>query len=87
MPFREAEFPIIFGYGIDDVEASLAWLESIDFDVDQWNDHKEGKKSLADGIKQIPMEERKSILMQIKDAVTINWEEIENRFMPTERKY
>lgn len=87
LPFREAEFPVIFGYGIDDVEASLAWLESIDFNIDQWSDYKEGKKSLADCIKQIPIEDRKNLLAQIKDAVTLNWEEIENRFMPTERKY
>lgn len=29
LPYREAEFPIMFGYGIDDRAACLTWLKSI----------------------------------------------------------
>lgn len=29
MPFRECEFPFIFGYGVEDLEASIAWLKSV----------------------------------------------------------
>jgi recombination protein RecA len=29
LPFREAQFPIIFGYGIDDVEACMMFLDEI----------------------------------------------------------
>lgn len=88
LPFREAEFPVLFGYGIDDVQAMLDWLESIDVDVDQiWSSYKDGKLSLATSIKQLEQEKRSIVLNEIKQVVATNWEEIETRFMPTERKY
>lgn len=33
MPFREAQFPIIFGYGIDDEISSLNWLDDAGIEV------------------------------------------------------
>jgi recombination protein RecA len=35
MPFRECEFPIVFGYGIDDDEANMHWLKSIGLKVEE----------------------------------------------------
>jgi recombination protein RecA len=88
LPFREAEFPVLFGYGIDDVQAMLDWLESVDVDVDQiWSSYKDGKLSLATSIKQLEQEKRSIVLNEIKQVLATNWEEIETRFMPTERKY
>lgn len=29
LPFREAEFPIIFGYGVDDKQACIDWMKSV----------------------------------------------------------
>ena len=87
LPFREAEFPILFGYGVDDITAMLAWLESSDVDMSVWEPYKEGRGSIADGIKKLPKVERAPIIEKLKLAVRDLWEEIETRFLPTESKY
>jgi recombination protein RecA len=87
LPFREAEFPILFGYGMDEAEALLTWLESIDFDISIWNEYKDGKSTLAQSIKMLDSETNKKVMQQIREVVAKNWEEIETRFLPTVRKY
>jgi recombination protein RecA len=87
LPFREAEFPILFGYGMDEAEAMLAWLESIDFDISIWNEYKDGRSSIAQSIKMLDIDKRNKVLQQIREHVAVNWEEIETRFLPTVRKY
>lgn len=87
LPFREAEFPILFGYGMDEAEALLTWLESIDFDISIWNEYKDGKSTLAQSIKMLELDARKKVMQQIREVVAKNWEEIETRFLPTVRKY
>jgi len=87
LPFREAEFPILFGYGVDETEAMLAWLESIDVDTKIWDEYKEGRNTLAQSIKLLPKVERNLVLEKIKIVVAENWEEIETRFLPTVSKY
>lgn len=87
LPFRETEFPIIFGYGIDDVEAMLAWLDTIDFDVSRWDIYKEGKSSAANSIKMLPKAERLAVVKEMQEFVAQHWEEIETKFLPTVKKY
>lgn len=87
LPFREAEFPILFGYGMDEAEALLTWLESIDFDISIWNEHKDGKQTLSQSIKMLESDKRIAVMKEIKATVAKNWEEIETRFLPTVRKY
>lgn len=87
LPFRECEFPILFGYGIDEVESMLAWLSSIDFDVNVWDSFKEGRNTLAQSIKLLPKPEREKLVTEIKKMVATNWEEIETKFLPTVSKY
>jgi len=87
LPFREAEFPILFGYGMDEAESLLTWLESIDFDISIWNEYKDGKLTLSQSIKLLESDVRKKVMHQIREVVAKNWEEIETRFLPTVRKY
>ncbi len=87
LPFRECEFPILFGYGVDEIESMLAWLSSIDFDVSIWDSYKEGRNTLAQAIKLLPKPEREELVAKIKKVVATNWEEIETKFLPTVSKY
>lgn len=87
LPFRECEFPILFGYGVDEIESMLAWLSSIDFDVSVWDSFKEGRNTLAQSIKLLPKPEREKLVTEIKKMVATNWEEIETKFLPTVSKY
>lgn len=83
MPFRECEFPIMFGYGIDDVQASLDWLKSVDsldlVEVDP------GKiKAFA---RRMIEEPDHDAIRGINEAVAQRWSDIEQSFLPARRKY
>lgn len=87
VPFREVDFSLIFGYGIDDVLASLEWLKVIKATrvvglPASMRPAQEAKK-----IKNMPRKRRSKRIEQIKEAVIKSWIEIEMDFLPTERKY
>lgn len=87
IPFREVDFELIFGYGIDDVKASLDWLKSVK------GLRKIGLKANckigteAKKIKSLPAKRRKAKMQKIKEVVRQMWMEIEMGFLPKERKY
>lgn len=84
MPQRDCEFPIEFGFGIDDVAASVTWLKEV------------GRLDAA-GINNVAGYLRDTARMSSEDyrarsqklAVIVRqiWEEIELEFLPTRRKY
>lgn len=86
LPFREAEFNISFGYGIDDVSSCLEWLKKIKalnelpFESD---DIKKITKEL-DGLSDKLYFKR---VRKIHKLATTKWYEIETSFMPTRKKY
>jgi recombination protein RecA len=83
LPFRECDFPVIFYYGVQDIEASLQFLNKVkmldkfDSDITSRNISIHVKKIMKDG-------ERKK---ELKDLVKKIWDEIEVDFLPTESKY
>jgi recombination protein RecA len=87
IPFREVDFSLIFGYGIDDVLASLDWLKSVKalrkIGLPQGcRVTQEAKK-----IKAMPPARRKARVAKIAEAVRAEWIEIEEEFLPKETKY
>lgn len=89
LPYREAEFPILFGYGVDDVAASLDWLKSIkrlsDLGISNTIEKAELLKikrryTLAEGEPPVPAED-------IAELVKKYWYEIEAEILPTRSKY
>lgn len=89
LPFREAEFPIIFGYGVDDITAMIDWLE--DVNASSLNllleSYQLGKANKSELIKQLEKAERQVVITELQKLVRNEWEEIETRFIPTMRKY
>jgi recombination protein RecA len=87
IPFREVEFSLIFGYGIDDVLASLAWLKSVE--ELKVVGLKAGCSVLQEArkIKRLPTKRRKKRMEEIKQAVHDIWIAIEMDFLPKETKY
>ena len=90
LPFRDAEFKIVFGYGVDDVGSCLDWLRKTKFlpDVGISNtikvaDLKAIKRAYLSGedAEDDPTPE------EIRAAVTSRWYEVEDRFLPKKRKY
>lgn len=74
MPFRECEFEIRFGYGIDDECASLDWLEQV--------------KRLPDaGFASPPKNVEGIDSTKLRQDVTRIWYDIERGFAPPKGKY
>jgi recombination protein RecA len=76
---RTAEFPFIFGYGIEDLKASLEWLKDV-------------KRLDEAGIKleevdKLPDDAYHEHNTRVADVVRKVWKEIEKGFLPSRKKY
>lgn len=84
MPFRDAEFEIRFGYGVDDVQSCLKWMETIkhlkDLEITKIGDY-------LNDLDHMPDNEHRAAVSDIHTAVTKRWNEIEEHFLPVRRKY
>lgn len=90
LPFRECEFPLIFGYGIDDITSMLAWLEAVGAEEVIQAVIQEPYKTLpdlAERIKALPKSSRVDIVVQLSERVIELWEQIETTFIPKHAKY
>lgn len=87
IPFREVDFSLIFGYGIDDILASLDWLKTIKATRTVGLPASMRPMQEARKIREMPRSRRAKKTARIKAAVTEAWLEIERDFLPTERKY
>lgn len=93
LPFRECEFEIIFGYGIDDLVASLEWLKDVNRlkELGDWYTNyvgPDGKlKKLLDAIESQEKLEYRATVAEIGSVVSRVWQEIETGFLPSRQKY
>lgn len=83
LAYREAQFDILFGYGIDDGKACLDWLHTIK----QLKLAKIKPEAIKEYSDKLKLSEHKSELQSIRDVVKTKWYEIEQELMPKERKY
>jgi recombination protein RecA len=79
MPFREADFEIVFGYGIDDNKAMVAYLDKQGGDL-----HDMKPAALLQAMRQ---PENGELREQVRGWVAERWNAIETSFLPTSRKY
>lgn len=91
LPFRECEFPILFGYGIDDITSMITWLETLgDKDEILAIIKKPSYRSVdevAENIKNLSKTEKLRVLNELQTLVIDEWEQIETNFLPTTQKY
>lgn len=84
MPFRKCEFPILFGYGIDDAQASVDYLKSVK-SLDKHFDAEErsviAKMNVVDSPPPNQLRER------LSDHVKREWQSIEESLRPARGKY
>ena len=83
LPYREAEFEILFGYGIDDAKACLEWLKELGKENDFLRDSKYSYmlQALRDG------KHKKELLLELHEVVQNNWYAIETELLPKHHKY
>jgi len=98
LPYREAEFEILFGFGIDDAKSCLRWLKESgnmkDVPFVKAKKTLAGTAKKADPIKMYcrdlmkkPDDEYQRELAIIQAAVRTRWAELETEFLPTRKKY
>lgn len=84
LPFRDAEFKISFGWGVDDAEACLGFLKSV-------GGFKALKiRNMKDYINELEKMDRGDFardLTELRDACSMHWYDIEKSLMPTRQKY
>lgn len=89
LPFRGCEFPLIFGYGIDDLTANVEWL----IDSNRANRLKElglsvaGYKIRIGSLRNNGGEEIIAFRDQLGKIVEEEWSAIETTFLPKSKKY
>jgi recombination protein RecA len=79
--FRDCTFPIRFGFGLDDVEAHLEWLELVKTISKKERQEYSKKGRLAD------TSEYKELRKELGKMVKSRWDEIEESFAPNKKKY
>ena len=85
-PFREVDFPILFGFGVEDVVAGVEWLSKVKALSDAGMTSSEAKLLL----RQLSRMDQKSynvVRKQVNAGVRRAWKNIETEFMPKRLKY
>ncbi len=90
-PFRSCEFPIIFDYGIDDLSANISFLESIgktnSIPLPNWSPLPKNTKTFMRDVSELSNTKWKKVCRMVSSYVKQTWNDIEDRFEPTRKKY
>lgn len=86
MPYRDCEYPIMFGYGIDDIKAHLEWLEERDA-LHLLGDEGTKASTIFNRAMKMEPQELQVFRKTIAEAVVEEWGTIEESFLPERAKY
>lgn len=88
MPFRECDFPILFGYGIDSVTASLNFLSTAkELDSLSFRVTKNSLKAFSAKVRAMQRKDRMKVEKEIQTKTKKVWRDIEASFAPKGSKY
>lgn len=83
LPFRECEFDINFGYGVDDLKANVEWLKEVEA-LDRLTN--ESAERYLKSLEKLEDDQYFEEVQRVQQLVTDMWKEIELRFVPGRRK-
>lgn len=86
MPMREVEFPIKFGFGIDDIAANCEWLEDIGR-ITEVKGFKGNLNSILKGLEDADDDEYRTVKYRLAKKVKECWQDVEAGFAPKRVKY
>lgn len=86
LPAREAIFPIIFGYGIEECISMIDWLVSHGKHGKVFASEAEAAKTLK-RLDSMGQREYDGLRQELVQATRAGWREVESEFLPTRRKY
>lgn len=84
--FRECKFPLLFGYGVEDVQAGIEWLLEVKR-IKEINMTAEGAKKFITKLDRLPQSDYSKYRKIVADAVRKAWKAIEGEFSVGRRKY
>jgi len=90
LPFRSADYPVIFGYGIDDLTAGVEWLLSVglaDVLEAELDMSKAGYKRRIEGLRSKGGPEIREVRATLNKVLKREWSRIETEFLPKAKKY
>ena len=88
LPFREADFMIHFGFGVDDLRACLGYLKQVkQLKTLDLADDKKSIEKFARRLEEIPMKEYRKELSRVHQVVEAHWYDVEKSLIPRRRKY
>lgn len=89
LPFREVEYPVLFGYGIDDMTASASWLveNRREAMLAALGMSKAGYSTLLTKVRNEGGPEAREMRRALSKIVRREWAIIETSFLPASRKY
>lgn len=92
-PYRECDFPLLFGYGVDDLKAGIEWLsdvkrlDAMGFDAGKREDRKKQAKNWYKEKWRAGADEFHDAREELDEVIFEVWDEVESRFDPEQRKY
>lgn len=89
LPFRKVDYPLIFGYGVDDLTAGVEWLVSVKAlaKYPELALSEAGYKVRLSNIRDKGGEEARQLRALINAAVRKEWAVVETKFLPSAKKY
>lgn len=90
LPFRDCEYPILFGYGVDDLTSSIEWLLQAKREAivkDEFGCTPSGYKVRLAALRNRGGDEVRDFRQRLRAVVFREWQAIEQGFLPKARKY
>jgi protein RecA len=89
LPYRYCEFPIVFGYGVDDLTANVEWLIDVGKEsaLTALGLSKAGYKVRLNNLRNKGGEEVKQLREDLRTVVKREWARVETGFLPSSPKY
>jgi len=91
LPFRECHYQIHFGFGIDNIQANIQWLQDVKAPIPcdklGCKDSKIGLTMFCNKMMDADTEEYNRVNDLLNKIVHKKWMEIEQSFLPKRRKY
>lgn len=89
LPFRECDFPLLFGYGVDDITAHVEWLikaKRVD-QLKQFDMSSAGYSRRVAALRNAGGQPLRDVRKGLNELVAREWGIIESQFLPTSGKY
>lgn len=89
LPFRQCDFPLLFGYGIDDLTAGVEWLIQVGSkaSLEELGISEAGYKVRIGTLRNKGGEEVTQFREKLRACVSREWSRIELNFLPKAKKY